>query len=63
MECWPYTASCLAYLGESDKAGVISTVMDVACRAVPSALSGAAQLRADGVSSFCYIVNVHNHPS
>jgi hypothetical protein len=30
---------------------------------VPVALTGAAQLRADGISSCCYIVNVHNHPS
>jgi hypothetical protein len=32
-------------------------------RTVPVALTGAAQLRADGISSRCYIVNVHNHPS
>ncbi len=37
----------------------------IAClfRTVPVALTGAAQLRADGISSCCYIVNVHNHPS
>ncbi len=27
------------------------------------ALTGAAQLRADGISSCCYVVNIHNHPS
>ncbi len=32
-------------------------------RTVPVALTGAAQLRADRVSSCCYIVNVNNHPS
>ncbi len=32
-------------------------------RTVPVALTGATQLRADGISSCCYIVNVHNHPS
>jgi hypothetical protein len=30
---------------------------------VPVALTGAAHLRAGGISSCCYIVNVHNHPS
>ncbi len=30
---------------------------------VPVALTGAAQLQADGISSCCYIVNVHNHPT
>jgi hypothetical protein len=29
------------------------------CHAVPSALTAAAQLRVDGISSCCYIVNVH----
>jgi hypothetical protein len=32
-------------------------------RTVPVALTEAALLRADGISSCCYIVNVHNHPS
>jgi hypothetical protein len=32
-------------------------------RTVPVALTGAAQLRADGISSCCYTVNVPNHPS
>ncbi len=27
------------------------------------ALTGAAQMRADEISRWCYIVNVHNHPS
>jgi hypothetical protein len=30
---------------------------------VPVSLTGAARLRADGVSSCCYIVNVHNYTS
>ncbi len=30
---------------------------------VPAALTGAAQLRDDGTSSCCYIINVYNHPS
>ncbi len=32
-------------------------------RTVPVALTGAAKLRADGISSCFYIANVHNHPS
>ncbi len=32
-------------------------------RTVLVALTGAAKLRAQGISSCCYIVNVHNHPS
>ncbi len=32
-------------------------------RTVPITLTKAAQLRADGISICCYIVNVHNHPS
>ncbi len=66
MEGWPYTASCLAWLGYSGPAGEICTVMDgpyrLPCWTVPSALSGAAQLQSDGISSCCYIVNVHNRP-
>jgi hypothetical protein len=53
MEGWPYTA----YLGDSDPAGVMCTVMDrpyrLPCRNVPGVLTGAAQLRADGISSKC----------
>jgi hypothetical protein len=30
---------------------------------VPVALTGAVQLRADEISSCCYTVNEHNHPS
>jgi hypothetical protein len=52
---------------ESDPAGVILYVLTgrTAClfRTVPVALTGAAQLRADGIFNCCYIVNVHNHPS
>ncbi len=32
-------------------------------RTLPVALTGAAQLRADGIYSCCYIINVHKHPS
>jgi hypothetical protein len=37
----------------------------IAClfRTVPVALTGAARMRADGISSWCYNINVHNHPS
>jgi hypothetical protein len=39
------------------------TVMDspyrLPCQTVPSALAGAAQLRANGISICCYLVNVH----
>ncbi len=49
--------------GDSNKAGLICTVMDGPCRVLTSALPEAAQLRADGISSFCYIENVHNHPN
>jgi hypothetical protein len=49
------------WLEESDTAGVILYVMDgpyTAClyRAVPVALTGAAQLCADVISSCCYIL-------
>ncbi len=30
---------------------------------IPVALTGVAQLRADGISSCCYVGNVHKHPS
>jgi hypothetical protein len=56
------------WLEESEPAGVIFYVMDGPyrlpfpyCTGCPQ--TGAAQLRADGISSCCYIVNVHNHPS
>jgi hypothetical protein len=52
------------WLEESGPAGGILYVMDWPyCLRFPVALTGAAQLRADGISSCCYIVNVHNHPS
>jgi hypothetical protein len=55
------------WLEESDPAGVILYVTDgpygLHFRTVPVALTGAAQLRAEGISCFCYIINVHNHPS
>jgi hypothetical protein len=50
------------WLEESDPAGVILNVMDGphACLSstVPAVLTGAVQLRADGISSYCCIVNV-----
>jgi hypothetical protein len=52
------------WLEESDLEDVISDVMhgptDCLFRTVPVALTGAAQLRAGGIPSCCYIVNVHN---
>jgi hypothetical protein len=41
-----------------------SNVLDTGwlCRTVPVALTGTSQLRANGISSCCCIVNVHNHP-
>ncbi len=51
------------WLEKSDPAGVILDVMDCLSRTVPVALAGAAQVRADGISSCCYIINVHNRPS
>ncbi len=54
-------------LEESDPAGVILYLMDgpyrLPFRTVPVVLIGDAQLRSDGISRCCYIVNVHNHPS
>jgi hypothetical protein len=53
-------------LEESDPAGVILYVVDGPYH-LPfpyrTGCPGAVQLRADGISSCCYIVNVHNHPS
>jgi hypothetical protein len=55
------------WLEESDSAGVILYMVDgLYCLpfpyGYPAALTGAAQLWADGISSCCYIVYVHNHP-
>ncbi len=54
------------WLAESDPTGVILYVTDGPYRlsfcAVPVALTGAAQLRAEGIPSCCHIKNVHNHP-
>jgi hypothetical protein len=48
-----------------DPAGVIFYTMagHTAClfRIVPVSLTGAAQMLADGISSCCFIVNVHIH--
>ncbi len=45
--------------GREQLGGVICTVMDgphrIPCRTVPPALAGAAQLRADGIPSSCYL--------
>ncbi len=46
-----------SWLEESALAGVILYVMD---GPFLFALTGAAQLRADGMSSCCYIINTHN---
>ncbi len=53
------------WLEESDPAGVMDGPyrLPFPYRTVPVALRGAAQLRADGISSCCYVVNVHNRPS
>ncbi len=56
------------WLEESDPAGVILYVMGTGrtaclCRTVSVALALDAQLRADEISSCCYLVNVHNRPS
>jgi hypothetical protein len=54
------------WLEECELAGVILYVMNGPYR-LPfpyrNALKGAAQLGADAISSCCYRVNVHNHPS
>jgi len=55
------------WLEESDPASVILYLMNgpyrPPFRTVPLALTGAVELRADGIYSCRYIVNVHNHPS
>ncbi len=49
-------------LRESDPAGVICTVMDGIPDRILSALLGAAQMQADGIPSFCYVVKVQHQP-
>ncbi len=56
------------WMEESDPAGVILYMMYGSYRPPspytnPVALTGAAQLLSDEISSCCYIINVHNHPS
>jgi hypothetical protein len=55
------------WLEDCDPAGVILYVMGgrAAClfRTIPVALTRAVQLRAEEISSCCYIINEHNHPS
>ncbi len=58
------------WLAEGEGPGMAGVILYVAdgplrlpFRTVPVALTGAAQLRADGISRCCYIVKVHNHPS
>jgi hypothetical protein len=56
------------WLEDREPAGVILFVMDgpyTGClfHTVLVDLAVAAQLRAYGISSCCYIVNAHNHPS
>ncbi len=63
----PYMASCLVYCILAG--GEWPNRCDLYCdgRAIPypipSALSGAAQLRGYGISSCCCFVNLYNHPS
>jgi len=53
-----------SWMEESDPAGgILYGPYRLPFRTVPVALTGAARLRADGISSCCYIVNVHNQPS
>ncbi len=68
LECWPNTAARLAdWMRRVTRqvwffpwwTGLSACLFPT----VPVALTRAAQLRADGISSCCYIVNVHNHPS
>jgi hypothetical protein len=67
LEGWPNTATRLA--GWRRVTWQMRFCMwcmgPTAClfRTVPVALTGAAQLRAGGIFSCCYIVNVHNRPS
>ncbi len=68
LECWPNTAASLADWMRRVTRQVWFYPWwtgRTAClfRTVPVDLTGHAQLRADGISSCCYIVNVHNHPS
>jgi hypothetical protein len=55
------------WLKESNPAGLILYEMDglSACLVftVPIALTGGAHLPAVGISSFCYIANIHSHLS
>ncbi len=60
LEGWPNTAACLPGW-RSVTRQVWFFIPDG--RAVPVALTGAAKLRADGISSCCSLVNVHIHPS
>ncbi len=67
IEGWPNTANRLA--GRRKVSRQVWFCMRwtgrTAClfRTVPVSLTGAAQLWADGISSCCYMINIHNHPS
>ncbi len=67
LEGWPNTATSLAGWRRVIRQVWFCTRWtgrtDCLFRTVPVALRGAAQLRADGISSCCYVVNVHNRPS
>jgi hypothetical protein len=67
LERWPNTVARLAgWRGEIQQVWFWTWWTDFTAglfRTVPFALPGAAQLRDDGISSCCYVVNVHNHPS
>jgi hypothetical protein len=56
------------WLHESDPAGVILNVIDGPYRLsfpyhYQLSMTKAAQLRADEIPSYCFIINVHYHPS
>jgi hypothetical protein len=70
LEGWSNTAARLAGWKRVTRPGVILWFcmrrMDRTAflfRTVLVAVTGAAQLRADGIFSCCFIVNVHSHPS
>jgi hypothetical protein len=58
LESWSNTA--VRRLADFERDG--RAAPPVFFRTVPVALTGAARLQADRISSCCNIVNVHNHP-
>jgi len=68
LERWPNTAASLAGWRRVTRQVWFCALYgraSTSClfRTIPVALTGAAQLRADGISSCSYIVNVNNHAS